>query len=161
MLTENGQKWLTLSNPSFVISVSLPTELFVSIKSETKTKKEKKTNGNKIPSYLQSYKLFQIEGNTVEQIATTRNLAISTVETHLIDCVKHGLDLDVSRLGFNDYKLKFITNVINSIFWEYYSKIKPIKEECDRLTDIDCDDEKLPLVITYFDIKYTIALMGK
>lgn len=144
-LTENGHNWLTAADPCFIITITLPSEVNLP---ESK-KKEKQPKENKIKSYILSYKMFQLEGRSLEEIASNRNLAVSTIESHLLDCIKNGLDVDVTRMGVTNEKLEFISNLIKEQFNNNYSRIKPIKEECDRLA-VD---------ITYFDIKYTIIRM--
>jgi ATP-dependent DNA helicase RecQ len=49
------------------------------------------------PTASQTYQLF-CEGRTVEQIARQRNLVVTTIEGHLIECLEMGLAVDVSRL---------------------------------------------------------------
>lgn len=145
-LTENGHKWLTASDPCFVITITLPAEVIL----PASKKKEKQPKENKVKSYIQTYKMFQFEGRSLEEIAASRDLAVSTIESHLLDCVKNGLDVDVARLGFTNDKLSFLMELISKHFAGQNYRIKPIKEECERLAGDS---------ITYFDIKYALALM--
>jgi len=49
------------------------------------------------PTASQTYQLFG-DGQTVAEIARQRNLVVTTIEGHLIECLEAGLAVDVSRL---------------------------------------------------------------
>lgn len=153
-LTSNGKKWLSHNNPSLIIQIILPQELSVELEKsdilslELQSKKEKKISVIKIPTHIQSYELFQTEKKTITEIANIRNLTNKTIENHLADCLKSGLNLDIDRLGYTKEKHELVLEVIASLNGDI-NKLKPIKEKC----------EKLNTNITYFDIKCVIALL--
>lgn len=154
-LTSNGKKWLLHNNPSLIVQIILPQELSVGLEKSDilslESKKEKKmaaTKISKIPTHIQTYELFQTEKKTITEIANIRNLTDKTIENHLAECLKSGLNLDIDRLGYTKEKHELILEVIASLNGDI-SKLKPIKEIC----------EKLNINITYFDIKCVIALM--
>lgn len=49
------------------------------------------------PTALQTYALF-CRGLSVSEIASQRELVSSTIEGHLLDCIRDGLEVDISRL---------------------------------------------------------------
>lgn len=162
-LTSNGKKWLLCNNQSLIVQIVLPQELSVELEKtdilnlELQPKKEKKIPVSKIPkipTHIQSYELFQTEKKTIDEIANIRNLTNKTIETHLADCLKSGLNLDIDRLGYTKEKHELVLEVIASLNGDI-SKLKPIKEKCEQLKI----DNKTLLDITYFDIKCVIALI--
>lgn len=168
-LTSNGLLWLQHDNPTLNVHIMLSEELcgdLIESKNEVKEskdikpKKVRKVNmdkPNKIPTHIQSYELFHTQNKSLEEVMSVRDLSQITIENHLIECLKAGLPLDLNRLGFNKEKHEFVNNVIlGEPIKGDVSKLKPIKEECDRLV---IADEKLLFEITYFDIKCAIALM--
>lgn len=50
----------------------------------------KRSKAEKTPSYELTFRLYR-EGMTVDEISEERGFAMSTVETHLFQCVQHGL----------------------------------------------------------------------
>jgi hypothetical protein len=150
ILTSNGKKWLLHDNPTLIVKIFLPQELCGELEDinivnlETQAKKEKKG-----PSYIQTYELFHNQNKTVHEIANIRSLTNKTIEDHLIDCLKSGLNLDFNRLGLTKEKQESILKIIKSLNSDVI-KLKPIKDACEKLNLLD---------ITYFDIKCTIIFM--
>ena len=48
---------------------------------------------------VDSYLAFEIEGKTLESIASERSLAVSTIAGHLADAIVVGLPCNLTRLG--------------------------------------------------------------
>lgn len=90
-----------------------------------------------------TYHLFQ-EHLTIEEIAKRRDLAISTIENHLLQCADHGLDLDFLRLIPNEY-IPLLEKAVQEAGRE---RLKPIKE-------------LLPEEISYFMIKAYLQFLSK
>lgn len=57
---------------------------------EPRRRKREAAKEPKTPSYNETLKLF-LEGKSVEEISQERGLATSTVDSHLFQCVQHGL----------------------------------------------------------------------
>lgn len=86
-------------------------------------------------SHLETYTFYK-EEMSVEEIAEHRNLAISTVESHLIQCMQEGMDVHMEDLIPDEY----IPEIENAIQQAGGEKLKPIKE-------------LLPDEVSYFMIK--------
>jgi len=112
------------------------------------------TKVKKIPTHIQSYELFQTEKKNIDEIANIRGLTNMTIESHLVDCLKSNLPLDIDRWGFTKEKAELVLGVISTLNGDI-SKLKLIKEKCEQLYI----DNITLLDITYFDIKVVIALM--
>ena len=89
---------------------------------------------------LISYDMFS-NGMSIEDIANERGLTRVTIEGHLIDCLEKGMDLDLTKYVHTEYRDE-ILKVIHEIGTE---KLKPIKEA-------------LPEEVSYFDIRYYVAV---
>ena len=87
-----------------------------------KKRKKKKTNLT-TPTKIESLKLLR-EGNTLEDIAAKRGLAMSTVESHINDCV---LDGSVDLLEIMPQTL--IDEIMPAIKENDIPGIKPVKEK--------------------------------
>ena len=89
---------------------------------------------------LISYDMFS-NGMSIEDIANERGLTRITIEGHLIDCLEKGMDLNLEKYVHTEYKDE-ILKAIEEIGTE---KLKPIKEA-------------LPEKVSYFDIRYYVAV---
>ncbi len=74
-------------------------------------------------SHLETYKLFK-EGLSVKEIAKTREMATSTIENHIQQCMAEGLDIAVSEIIPDQY-LPLLEQAVEEVGSE---KLKPIKE---------------------------------
>ncbi|MDQ0155520.1 DNA helicase RecQ [Robertmurraya andreesenii] len=99
---------------------------------KTSTQKSKKLEKN---SHLITFELFK-EGLTVPEIAKKREMAISTIENHIMQCMAQGLDIDIEEIIPSSY-MPMIQKAVEEVGRE---KLKPIKEQ-------------LPNEITYLMIK--------
>ncbi|MFJ7725083.1 DNA helicase RecQ [Neobacillus sp. NPDC097160] len=81
---------------------------------------------------------------SIEEIAEQRELAVSTVESHLLQCAQQGLDVDFSRLVPNEY-LPLLEKAVEEAGRE---RLKPIKE-------------LLPEEVSYFMIKVYVYYLSK
>ncbi len=92
-------------------------------------------------SHLETLSLHQ-KGITIQEIAEKRELAITTVENHLLQCAQQGLEVDFLRLIPNEY-IPLLEKAVKEAGRE---RLKPIKE-------------RLPEEVSYFIIKaYTYFL---
>lgn len=107
---------------------------------------EELNDSNDIPSYMQTYDLFEIEDLTIDEISKIRSLNISTIEHHLAKCIKDGLITDFQRLNFTKYQHNIITTAINLL--PNNPRLKTIKDIC-------------PPEITYSMIRYSRAIHGR
>lgn len=78
---------------------------------------------DKTPSAIISLNLFQ-EGKSVEEIAVTRNLAISTIESHLVSFIETG-EIKIEEL-VSEEKIPFIIEAIGTL--EGHA-MKPVKDQ--------------------------------
>ena len=108
--------------------------LNLSVQKKTKEKTQKQD------SKLITYNMY-LNGMSIEDIMNERNFSRTTIEGHLIDCLEKGLNIDLEKYVQVQYKEQ-IEKVINELGVE---KLKPLKEA-------------LPEKITYFDIRYYVAL---
>lgn len=105
-----------------------------------KEKKEKSTSP-KIDTKQETFKLYQA-GKTVAEIATERNLAVTTIETHLAHFVGKGL-----------------INVYDFITKDQLLTIQPLLEEAEEGTTLTAVKEKLDDSISYGAIRIVKAWM--
>ncbi|NKE05970.1 DNA helicase RecQ [Mesobacillus selenatarsenatis] len=108
--------------------------------SEPVRKPAKKTIGD---SHLETYKLHQ-EKLSVAEIAAKRELAESTVENHLIQCIQQGMEVDYDVLIPSGY----IDDLEQAVAEAGRDKLKPIKE-------------LLPDDVSYFMIKVFLYMSKK
>ncbi|NYE08206.1 ATP-dependent DNA helicase RecQ [Bacillus niacini] len=106
----------------------------------TPKKATKKAVGD---SHLETFLLHE-QNVSIEQIAQKRDLALSTVENHLIQCAQQGMSVDFTRLIPADY-LQLIENVVAEVGRD---RLKPIKEQ-------------LPEEVSYFMIKGYLYFLCK
>ncbi len=88
---------------------------------------------------LITYTLFR-NGQSVEEIATQRNLVAKTVEGHLIECISAGLTVDISIFVSDSDR----TQIGEAIAEHGTDKLKPIRDS-------------LPENITYNMIRFVVA----
>ncbi|MBY0097895.1 DNA helicase RecQ [Mesobacillus maritimus] len=94
-------------------------------------------------SYLETYKLHQ-EGLTVTEIAAKRELAVSTMETHLLQCIQNGMNVNFSLLIPDEY----LADLEKAVSEAGRDRLKPIKE-------------RLPDEVSYFMIKVFLYSLRK
>lgn len=87
----------------------------------TEGQKKKKPEKN---SHLETYKLFK-EGLTVPEIAKKREMATSTIENHIMQCMAEGLDIEVTEVISSEY-WSLIQQAVEKVGRD---KLKPIKEQ--------------------------------
>ncbi|MEW8969897.1 MAG: DNA helicase RecQ [Mesobacillus sp.] len=108
--------------------------------SEPVRKPAKKAVGD---SHLETYKLHQ-EKLPVAEIAAKRELAESTVENHLIQCIQQGMEVDYDVL----IPARYIDDLEQAVAEAGRDKLKPIKE-------------LLPDDVSYFMIKVFLYMSKK
>ncbi len=86
-------------------------------------------------SHLETYTFYK-EKMSVDEIAEHRNLAVSTVESHLVQCMQDGMDVHMEDLIPDEY----VSEIEHAIQQAGGEKLKPIKE-------------LLPEEVSYFMIK--------
>jgi ATP-dependent DNA helicase RecQ len=94
-------------------------------------------------SHLETFQLHQ-QNLSIEQIADKRELALSTVENHLIQCAQQGMSVDFTKIIPEDY-LQLIEKAVEEIGRD---RLKPIKEQ-------------LPEEVSYFMIKGYLYFLSK
>jgi len=108
---------------------------FIEVIEKFNTKKRKKTS-----TYEQTYTLFQ-NGNSIEDIAKTRNLKSTTVISHLCTLVEKGKPIDLSKL-VSSSEVKKVENILKEI--DYEGALKPIFEALEG----NMSYEKIRLAVT-------------
>lgn len=90
-----------------------------------------------------TYNLY-MQGKSVEEIANIRQLTKQTIQGHLLDCYKDGMDIDLEKEIHTQYK-DVIFDAIRKFGTE---KLKPLKEA-------------VPEEVSYLDIRYYILEFEK
>ncbi|CAH2716174.1 ATP-dependent DNA helicase RecQ [Neobacillus rhizosphaerae] len=94
-------------------------------------------------SHLETFSFHQ-KHLSIKEIAEQRELAISTVESHLLQCAQQGLDVDFSSLVPSEY-IPLLEKAVEEAGRE---RLKPIKE-------------LLPEEVSYFIIKVFLYYLSK
>ncbi|WHY01614.1 DNA helicase RecQ [Neobacillus sp. DY30] len=94
-------------------------------------------------SHLETFQLHQ-QNLSLEEIAAKRELALSTVENHLIQCAQQGMEVDFNLL----IPAKYIHLLENAVEEAGRDRLKPIKEQ-------------LPEEVSYFMIKSYLYFLSK
>ena len=90
-----------------------------------------------------SYNLY-MQGKSVEEIANIRQLTKQTIQGHLLDCYKEGMEIDLEKEIHTQYK-DVIFDAIRKFGTE---KLKPLKEA-------------VPEEVSYLDIRYYVLEFEK
>jgi len=101
--------------------------------------KVKETNSQKPDTRLVTYDLYK-SGRTLDEIVDIRGLLLPTVEGHLVDCYKNGMDINLDSLIPKEYEQQ----ILDAIKVHGNEKLKAIKDE-------------LPNEISYGAIKFVIC----
>ncbi|KAL5007810.1 hypothetical protein ScPMuIL_016616 [Solemya velum] len=94
-----------------------------------------------------SYMMFELQHNSLEEVASQRGLKTSTVVTHMCEAIRNGLAVNVQRLGVTPQIEQMVTQAIRG---------PEIQSDISRLTKIK---DHLPMYIEYNHIKVVIALL--
>ena len=111
--------------------------------SSKKIKIPKEPRTEKEPTKITTYNLYR-SGKTIKEIVNLRGLTQPTIEKHLIDCYKDGMEIDLEKEVHTQYE-KEICNMIHFMKGALLRDIK----------------SALPYEVTYFDINYYIAKLEK
>ncbi|MBM4764533.1 DNA helicase RecQ [Bacillus sp. B15-48] len=111
------------------------------VTSEAAPTKRKKKGVN--DSHLETYELHQ-KRLSVTEIAAKRDLAVSTIENHLLQCLQNGMELDSSLL----LPEQLLPDLEKAVSEAGRDRLKPIKE-------------LLPDEVSYFMIKVFLYRMRK
>ncbi|MBL6450014.1 DNA helicase RecQ [Fulvivirga sp. 29W222] len=90
---------------------------------DKKQKKRKRKSNLKTPTKMESLRFFR-EGKSTEEIAKVRELSVSTIESHLSDCVQEGL-LDILEV----MPQSLIDEIAPVIIENTIPGLKPVKEK--------------------------------
>ena len=119
-------------------NIQKPTNIISDIASKkVKVPKEKKED--KEPTKITTYNLY-VSGKSIQEIVNLRGLTRPTIEKHLIECYKDGLEIDLEKEIHTQYE-KEICNMIHFMKGALLRDIKAA----------------LPFEVTYFDINYYMA----
>ena len=118
------------------------TEMATKISSK-KIKIPKESKSDREPTKITTYNLY-MSGKTIKEIVNLRGLTQATIEKHLIDCYKDGMEIDLEK-EIHKKKEKEICNMIHFMKGALLRDIKAA----------------LPYEVTYFDINYYIAKIEK
>lgn len=102
---------------------------------ELSNKNSEKENTRKVSCDL------YIQGNSIDDIANIRKLTKQTIQGHLLYCFKDGMELDLEK----EINVKYKDQIVDAIKKYGTKKLKPLKDV-------------LPDEVSYFDIKYYIAI---
>ncbi|MCH2188797.1 RecQ family ATP-dependent DNA helicase [Candidatus Gracilibacteria bacterium] len=103
-------------------------------------------------TYQETLKLFQL-GNTLSDIAESRELGIQTIESHIVALYSQGSIglMEVMKLIDFDH-LKAVQQVVISESFSSDSPLKPIKEKLVQVGNKQ---------VSYFEIKLALAMIDK
>ena len=119
-------------------NIQKPTNIISDIASKkVKVPKEKKED--KEPTKITTYNLY-VSGKSIQEIVNLRGLTRPTIEKHLIDCYKDGLEIDLEK----DIHTQYEKEICNMIHFMKGALLRDIKAA-------------LPFEVTYFDINYYMA----
>ena len=104
-----------------------------------KIKVHKEPKSEKEPTKITTYNLY-MSGKTIKEIVNLRGLTQPTIEKHLIDCYKDGMEIDLEKEVHTQYEKE----ICNAIHFMKGALLRDIKAS-------------LPYEVTYFDINYYIA----
>lgn len=94
-------------------------------------------------SHLETFQLYN-QNLSIKEIAEKRELALSTVESHIIQCAQQGMEIDFNRLIPEEY-VRLIEKAVEEVGRD---RLKPIKEQ-------------LPEEVSYFMIKSYLYFLSK
>ena len=104
-----------------------------------KIKIPKESKEEKEPTKITTYNLY-ISGKGITEIANLRGLTQTTIERHLIDCYKSGMDINLEK----DVHTQYEKEICNALHFMKGALLRDIKAN-------------LPYEVTYFDINYYMA----
>lgn len=122
--------------------------LFILVENEAKYPILKRfligTNSTNVTNTSMETKRLLLEGKSIQEIAVIRNLKISTIEDHIVECVLQDQNLSISDFIQDDQfkKIKEIIKELNT------RKLKTIREA-------------LVNEVSYFQIRLTLARIGE
>ena len=93
---------------------------------------------------LETYNLFTQDKLQPKEIAIYRNMAVTTIEGHLVQAIKYGYPIDFDRLQLTKVVYQVVESAINQLNQDT-TKLKPIREIVGKK-------------ISYFQIKCSIAM---
>lgn len=108
-------------------------------KTRRQQEEDKIIKNKELKSYMKSYKLYQLDKD-LEEIAEIRELALNTVQNHIIRTAKEGLEVDLDSFVPAQYRQL----ILNKIKENSNDRLKPIKEA-------------LPEEVSYFQIKAMVC----
>lgn len=131
------QKYVEAHNidKSSILTVNSPSSL-------KKLKLPKEKRPTKEDTKLITYNLY-ISGKTISEIVNLRGLTQVTIEKHLIDCYKEGMEINLEK----DIHTQYEKEICNMIHFMKGARLRDIKDN-------------LPFEVTYLDINYYIAKMS-
>lgn len=110
--------------------------------STKKIKIPKEPRSDKEPTKITTYNLYK-SGKSIPEIVNLRGLTQATIEKHLIDCYKDGMDINLEK----DIHTQYEKEICNMIHFMKGALLRDIKAA-------------LPYEVTYFDINYYMAKTG-
>lgn len=131
------QKYVEAHNidKSSILTVNSPSSL-------KKLKLPKEKRPTKEDTKLITYNLY-ISEKTISEIVNLRGLTQVTIEKHLIDCYKEGMEINLEK----DIHTQYEKEICNMIHFMKGARLRDIKAN-------------LPFEVTYLDINYYIAKMS-
>lgn len=131
------QKYVEAHNidKSSILTVNSPSSL-------KKLKLPKEKRPTKEDTKLITYNLY-ISEKTISEIVNLRGLTQVTIEKHLIDCYKEGMEINLEK----DIHTQYEKEICNMIHFMKGARLRDIKAN-------------LPFEVTYLDINYYIAKLS-
>lgn len=142
---ENYGKYFLNEIQKYVKEHNIDKSSILTVNSSSSLKKlklPKEKRPTKEDTKLITYNLY-ISGKTISEIVNLRGLTQVTIEKHLIDCYKEGMEINLEK----DIHTQYEKEICNMIHFMKGARLRDIKAN-------------LPFEVTYLDINYYIAKMS-
>lgn len=142
---ENYGKYFLNEIQKYVEEHNIDKSSILTVNSSSSLKKlklPKEKRPTKEDTKLITYNLY-ISGKTISEIVNLRGLTQVTIEKHLIDCYKEGMEINLEK----DIHTQYEKEICNMIHFMKGARLRDIKAN-------------LPFEVTYLDINYYIAKMS-
>ena len=136
---DNYGKYFLYEIEKFVVEHNIQKSSILITDISKKIKLPKESKSEKEPTKITTYNLY-MSGKSIHEIANLRGLTQTTVERHLIECYKSGMEIDLEK----DVHTQYEKEICNTLHFMKGSLLRDIKAN-------------LPYEVTYFDINYYIA----
>lgn len=140
---ENYGKYFLFEIQKYVEEHNIDKKIAENAEVIKKAKSVKEKRADKEDTKITTYNLY-VSGKSIREIVNLRGLTQTTIEKHLIECYKDGMDIDLEK----DIHTEYETEICTMIHFMKGALLRDIRAN-------------LPGDVTYFDINYYMAKMEK